>query len=201
MSKLEFIKGVYPFIKEQIDRLNTKFYNSYFLFENETGLDVIKQGRQEHISEHPSVLGGVFSVYNGKYFVEYSISDIDKDTIAKVVDNMLANIPVFNMGYRVPEEKLGEKYFKTEQEIPLDSVKLEDKIDKIRTQNEYISQKDERIKNVINVYKENFIFKSFISANSFLTQDITRLDRFIQIIVSDGKSVKYNYDGISKQGG
>ncbi len=201
MNKLEFIKGIYPFVKEQIDCLNKKFYHSYFLFENETGLDVIKQGRQEHISEHPAILGGVISVYNGKYFVEYSISDVDKNTIAKVVDDMLANVPVFNMEYRVPEEELGEKYFKTEQKIPLDSIKLEEKIDKIREQSEQIAKKDERIKNVINVYKENFIFKSFISANNFLTQDITRLDRFIQIIVSDGKSVKYNYDGISKQGG
>lgn len=78
---------------------------------------MIKQGRQEHISEHPAILGGVISVYNGKYFVEYSVSDVDKNTIAKVVDDMLANVPVFNMEYRVPEEELGEKYFKTEQKF------------------------------------------------------------------------------------
>ncbi len=201
MNKLEFIKGIYPIIKEQIERLNKKFYYSYFLFENETGLDVIKQGRQEHISEHPSVFGGVFSVYNGKYFVEYSFSNIDKENIVSIVDKILSDVPIFNMKHRVPEEVLGEKHFKTEQKIPLDSIKLEDKIAKIRSQNDYIAGKDERIKNVINVYKENFIFKAFISANNFLTQDITRLDRVIQIIVSDGKSVKYNYDGISKQGG
>ncbi len=201
MNKKEYIKTIIPIIKELLSKLNKKFYNSNFLIENKTGLDIIKQGKEEYITEHIEIKGGVFNVYNGKYFMEYAISDISKENLNKTVDYILNNEPVFDMEFKVPEMEIGEKEYKVEQKVPLNSITLQEKIDKIREQCEKIEKIDDRIKNVINVYKENFIYKVFIAKNNLLIQDISRIDRMIQIIVSNGKIVKYNYGGKSKMGG
>jgi len=174
-------------------------YASVFL-ERIGGLQVVVNHREQNVTEIPLSQGIVLSAWNGAWFEEVASSDLTPDHIVGVANRLADSVQVLPGG-SIDPGPTREGHFDTAFEMDPRSLSAEEKLEMCRQLHSTASALDARIVNVTVRYLERLESKAFVNRAEQLSQNVMRLRMSVQMFVSDGQQLQYDWVSKDATGG
>jgi TldD protein len=185
-------------MKTLIARIPSKFYADV-LYDATSSLTISKSISDENISVLPKVSGFVCRIFDGDRWWEIGDPDIlqIETRLSRLLPKLefsdhltLTSIPAHRLDHELP------------MKVPLDSISLENKLDRLRSIYDIMRKCDSRVINPRISYRDGLLERIFVNnEGSILRQIIPRTRLMIMPIVREGGSIEYDYQIVAKEAG
>jgi TldD protein len=170
------------------------------LLDRTAGLQVVVNHREQSVSEIPLSQGLVLSAWNGAWLEEAATSVLAADRIAEMAQGLAASVQVA-AGAPVDPGPSRQAHFATDFEEDPRLLSAKDKLAMCRELHRKASALDPRIVNVVVRYLERLESKAFVNRAKELSQNVMRLRMSVQMFVSDGQQLQYDWVSKDATGG
>jgi len=174
-------------------------YASAFL-ERTGGLQVVVNHREQNVTEIPLSQGLVLTAWNGAWFEEAASSDLTPDHIVGVANGLADSLQI-SPGDSIHPGPSKQDHFNTAFVVDPGSLSAEEKLEMCRHLHSTASALDPRIVNVTVRYLERLESKAFVNRTKQLSQNVMRLRMSVQMFVSDGQQLQYDWLSKDATGG
>ena len=185
-------------VRELVAELERRFPYAAALLSGTSGVQIMDTGGEQDATEVNPSRGIVFTVYDGRTFVEHATSDLSPDTLARGVRAWASGLgvhsggpPIVGAGYA---DIVGRdpRTFTTPLEIDPARIPLAEKLDHMRDVQRRAQAADSRVVQARVQYVDSRYESTYFGRGRELTQRITRTVMGVVIVVSDGSQVRYH---------
>lgn len=185
-------------VRELVAELEARFPYAAALLSGTSGMQITDNGSEQIATQENPSRGIVFTVYDGRSFVEHATSDLAPDTLARGVRAWAAGLsvqpggpPIVGAGYA---DIVGRdpRTFSTALEIDPVRVPLTEKLAHVRDVQTRAQAADPRVVQARAQYVDNRYESTYIGRGRELTQQITRTVMAVFIATTDGAQVRYH---------
>jgi TldD protein len=170
------------------------------VLERTGGMQIAVNNREQNVTEIPLSQGLVLSAWNGAWFEEAATSDLTPDHIVEVAQRLASSVQV-SPGAPIDPGPAKQAHFETAFEEDPKSLSAEEKLEMCRQLHRTASALDPRIVNVAVRYLERLESKAFVNRTKQLSQNVMRLRMSVQMFVSDGQQLQYDWVSKDATGG
>jgi len=198
------------FLQNCIQKLEEKYLYAAILIKGETGERIQVQRREEAVTPADETRGAVISLWNGENFIESAFNDLSEAVFTAKVNELLAEsnkkptLEERNAFYErlfPGETETVDETFHVQENVPWDSVSLEDKVNYAREMNGKTLELDERIIESSVYLMHVKTFSTFVNSRRYLKQSLPRSEKIIVVIMQEGQKNVQLHAGRSRQGG
>lgn len=190
---------LYQTMQDLVAELEPRFPYAAALLSGQSGVQITDTGREQRANEVPPTRGIVFTVYDGRSFVEYATSTLTTDALAREVRAWAAELRPRAGG----PEMSGAGYatlagsdwrsFSTETTRDPATVPLSEKLALVRDLGTRGRALDARIVQVQAQYADTSEQRVYVGRGRLLEQHVTRMRMVALIAVSDGQQTRYHF--------
>jgi TldD protein len=170
------------------------------VLERTGGLQVVVNHREQSVTEIPLSQGLVLSAWNGAWLEEVATSELAPEHIMKMAQGLQDSVQV-SPGAGIDPGPSKQAHFDTVFEEDPRLLSTAEKLDMCRDLHRAASALDPRIVNVVVRYLERLESKAFVNRNKQLSQNVMRLRMSVQMFVSDGQQLRYDWISKDATGG
>ena len=190
---------LYQTMQDLVAELEPRFPYAAALLSGQSGVQITDTGREQRANEVPPTRGVVFTIYDGRSFVEYATSTLAPDALAREVRAWAADVHPRSGG----PEMSGAGYatlagsdwrsFSTETTRDPATVPLSEKLALVRDLGARARALDARIVQVQAQYADTSEQRVYVGRGRLLEQRVTRMRMVALIAVSDGQQTRYHF--------
>jgi TldD protein len=172
------------------------------LLTSSTGTHMTLDRREQSLHTPDPSQGVVFTVFTGEHFEEYATSDLAPEHLARAVRDWANSLALSPDQPAHPEMIASNspslQQFQTPCQLPLTSLSLPEKLERVRAVQQQALNFHPRVRNVNLSYSDQLETKLFISPSRHMRQELARTSLFLDIIVADGPIMQHSW--LSKTG-
>ncbi|HEU5346999.1 MAG TPA: TldD/PmbA family protein, partial [Ktedonobacterales bacterium] len=179
--------------------LEPRFPYAAALLSGQSGIQITDTGKEQQASEVPPTRGIVFTVYDGRDFVEYATSTLTPDSLAREVRAWAGEIrprsggpAIIGAGYATLAGSDWRR-FSTEGGRDPANVPLSEKLALARDLVVHGQALDARVVQVQVQYADDSEQRVYFGRGRRLEQHVTRMRMTAVIAVSDGQQTRYHF--------
>lgn len=191
--------ALYRVVQDLVADLEPRFPYAAALLSGQSGVQITDTGREQRANEVPPTQGIVFTVYDGRGFVEYATSTLIPDALAHEVRGWAATVrprsggPVMSgAGYSTIAGNDWRR-FQTENGRDPATVPLSEKLALVRDLGARGRALDQRVVQAQVQYADTNEERVYIGRGRRLEQHVTRMRMVVVIAVSDGQQMRYHF--------
>src|SRR5690348_13770454 len=185
--------ALYRVVQDLVADLEPRFPYAAALLSGQSGAQITDTGQEQRANEVPPTQGIVFTVYDGRGFVEYATSTLIPDALAYEVRAWAATVrphsggPVMSgAGYATITGSDWQR-FQTEDKRDPAMVPLSEKLALVRVLGARGRALDQRVVQAQVQYADTNEERVYIGRGRRLEQHVTRMRMVVVIAVSDGQ--------------
>jgi TldD protein len=180
-----------------ISEMETKVPYASALLARNSGVQIVVNHREQRVTEIPLSQGFVLTAWNGSWFDEVAGTDLTREHMLELARELAKTVDV-SPGEPIDPGPSTQAHFATSCLEDPTLLSPKDKLELCRDLHSRASELDPRIVNVHVRYLETQESKAFANRTKQLSQHVLRLRLSVQVFVSDGREVKY--DWLNKDG-
>jgi len=184
-------------LPELISEMETKVPYAAALLARNSGVQIVVNHREQRVTEIPLSQGFVLTAWNGAWFEEVAGTDLTRERMLELARQFAKTVDVSPAEPIDPGPSTQAHFATSCMEDPT-LLSPKDKLELCRDLHRRASELDPRIVNVHVRYLETQESKAFANRTKQLSQNVLRLRLSVQVFVSDGQEVKY--DWLTKDG-
>lgn len=199
--------ALYRAVQDLVAEQEARFPYAAALLSSQSGVQISDTGREQQANEVPPTRGIVFTVYDGRSFVEYATSTLTPDALAREVRGWAADVrsrsggPAITGAGHATIAGSDWRHFHTEALRDPAGVPLSEKLAMVRDVGARARALDERIVQVQARYTDTSEQRTYIGRGRLLEQHVTRMRMLVLIAASDGQQVRYHFASHGGTGG
>ncbi len=200
------------FLRNCIKCLEERYLYASILIKGEESERITIRKKEEEITPSLKRPGAVISTWDGNYFHEYAFNDLTEEQFRQKTEKLCSlrstgfshaekeafykNLfPDYNEGFQEKRD------FHAPEEIPWESVPLQEKVAFARREQNAFCEKEERLTEMVVLLQHVKTSSLFVDAHRFFFQKLPRTEIICQGIISNGDKNAQLHDGKSRQGG
>ena len=193
--------ALYRAIQGLVAELESRFPYAAALLSGQSGVQITDTGREQQANEVPPERGIVFTVYDGRSFLEYATGTLMPDALAREVRAWAADVrprsggpAITGAGYATIAGN-GWRRFSTTTTSGRDpaTVPLSEKLALVRDLGARGRALDQRVVQVRAQYSDTSEQRVYVGRGRLLEQHVTRMSMTVLIAVSDGQQARYHF--------
>jgi len=171
------------------------------LLKRDSGLQVTINNREQQVTEVRPRQGLVLTVWNGAWFEEAASAILTAEHMQELARELAHSVQIFPASTLVDPGPPSQAHFATACASDPAILSPKEKLDMCRDLHNKARQLDQRIVNVVVRYHETKESKAFVNRAKELSQNVLRLRLTLQVFVSDGQQVQYDWSTKEGTGG
>ncbi len=170
------------------------------LLSTQQGLRISVDTKEERISEQPPTLGTVLTAFNGYTMHEQAVGGFEQDAVTRAARKLVQSARLTSVRAIDPGPERGGD-FVTPLQIAPQSLSTAEKLDRCRSLQQRVQQRDPRIVNARVIYSESSEIKVFRNRAADLAQQVQRINVYVLVFVAGEQGVRYDLASKSATGG
>jgi predicted Zn-dependent protease len=191
--------ALYRVVRGLVAELEPRFPYAAALLSGQSGVRITDTGREQQANEVPPTRGIVFTVYDGRSFVEYATSMLTADALAREVRAWAATLrprsggpAMSGAGYATIAGREWRRFQMEGRRDPA-TVPLSEKLALVRDLGARGRALDQRVVQSQVQYADTNEQRVYIGRGRLLEQHVTRMRLVVVIAVSDGQQMRYHF--------
>ncbi|MGE5335054.1 MAG: TldD/PmbA family protein [Nitrososphaerota archaeon] len=191
--------ALYRVVQDLVAELEPRFPYAAALLSSQSGVQITDTGNEQRANEVPPTQGIVFTVYDGRSFVEFATSTLMPDALAREVRAWAAEVhprsggPAITGGGYATLAGSDWRRFSTEATRDPAGVPLSEKLARARDLGARGRALDARVVQAQVQYADTSEQRVYIGRGRLLEQRVTRMRLIVAIVVSDGQQTRYHF--------
>jgi TldD protein len=187
------LSGAAGTLPELISEMERKVPYAAALLARSGGLEIVVNNREQRVTEIPLSQGFVLTAWNGAWFEEVAGTDLMPEHMLGLARQFADSVNVLSETESIDPGPPAHKHFATSCTEDPTRLSANDKLDLSVELHSKARELDPCIVNVNVRYRENLESKAFANRAKQLSQNVLRLRLSVQIFVSDGTQLQYNW--------
>jgi len=190
--------ALYRVAQDLVAELEPRFPYAAALMSGKSGVQITDRGSEQQANEVPPSRGIVFTVYDGRGFVEYATSTLTPDALAREVRAWVANLQprsggpaITGAGYATIAGGDWRRFYTEGRRDPA-TVPLSEKLAMVRDLGARGRALDQRVVQTQVQYADTSEQRVYIGRGRLLEQHVTRMRMAVVVAVSDGQQMRYH---------
>jgi predicted Zn-dependent protease len=190
--------ALYRVAQDLVAELEPRFPYAAALVSGKTGVQITDRGSEQQANEVPPSRGIVFTVYDGRGFVEYATSVLTPDTLAREVRAWAADLrprsggpAITGAGYTTIAGSDWRRFHTAGRRDPA-TIPLSEKLAMVRDLGARGRALDQRVVQTQVQYADTSEQRVYIGRGRLLEQHVTRMRMVVVVAVSDGQQMRYH---------
>ena len=175
-------------------------YASALLTRN-SGLQIVVNNREQQVSEISPNQGLVLAAWNGAWFEEAASALLIPEHMQELARQLADRVEIFPSSAAIDPGPPGQAHFATPCAQDPALLSPREKLDMCRELHSKARHLDQRIVNVVVRYLETKESKAFANRAKALSQNVLRLRLTVEMVVSDGQQLQYDWSTKEGTGG
>ena len=203
MAEAKDMKGLEETLADCVQTMMRQVPYASALGIRREGTRVSVSSTQSSANAEPPSTGVVFTAFNGQSFLEASTNDLSAASLqrtAKALADWTAGRLVQGGKELDPGEALQQFWELPCKQDPMQRS-LKSKMDHARALQEKLAKASPQVRNAIAAVSDLVTEEVFVNPRRRLRQRLTRVEEFMQVVVSDGSKTQALWDGMSRGGG
>jgi TldD protein len=191
-------------LQRAVDELLRRVPYAHALAQAKDGTAFRATTRSTSIEPVEPVRGAVLSAWNGRAMLEVAAPSLDDDDIASATKKLVELVEregIHANGAKVDAGEPLERDFIVAEQIPVDSLSLDDRLARAVSVKDAIHARDARVKNAIARATHVRTQELFVGPTRRLYQDLKRAEIVCVVVMEDGGHAADLHGGRGKQGG
>ena len=180
-----------PRLPDSVATLQARSPYAAVLLSAREGISISVEAREEEISQMPRSVGTVLSVFDGETLNEKSLPGFDGDRLMAASRELAGSLPKGRGSGRV--ETVPPRDFATTGAVPLESLALEDKLERCRDLQRRLAAADPRVVNAQVSYLEYDESSVYRSRDADLSQRVLRGRLSVFVVLSQNGETRYDW--------
>jgi len=192
-----------PLLAEIVEEMERRVQYAAALATENRGERITVSTREQRAEAVDPSRGVVFTVFNGRHFMEAATNDLSADNLRRVAARLAGDAfaTAGDTGVVISPGDPLAKDFAVECRVDNEKVSLAEKVSRCTSLRDGLHALDKRVVNAVGHYSWVRVREVFVNRTKQLFQDVTRSQAVVQVIMAEDGNTARLHDGQCFQGG